>query len=106
MINLKVNLDSKVYPIFIVIDILARLGEIYQLYGHKSRAALIIDFNLKDSCYFKTICDNFEKLNIENTSSPMITPAETRNLSEQDTVELNFSGEILLPNSLTPKEEK
>ena len=67
MITLKFDLDSKVYPLFIGIDILARLGEIYQLYGHKSRAALITDFNLKDSSYFKTVWDNFEKINVEIT---------------------------------------
>ncbi len=65
MINLKVDLDSKVYPLFIGIDILPRLGEIYQLYGNKTRAALITDLNLKNSSYFKTIQESFEKINVE-----------------------------------------
>jgi hypothetical protein len=30
MVNLKVELAGKTYPLFIGIDILARLGEIYQ----------------------------------------------------------------------------
>lgn len=65
MINIKVDLNGKIYPIFIGIDILARIGEIYQLYGYKSRAVLIIDFTLKESGYFNIVLENFERINIE-----------------------------------------
>ncbi len=65
MINLKVDLGNKTYPLFIGIDILARFAEIYQLFRHESRAVLITDFNLKNSSYFKTVLDNFEKISVE-----------------------------------------
>jgi len=65
MINLKVDSGSKIYPLFIGIDIVARLSELYQLYGYKSRAALITDLNLKESGYFDLVVENFKKINIE-----------------------------------------
>jgi 3-dehydroquinate synthase len=65
MINIKVDLNGKIYPLFIGIDILAKIGEIYKLYGYKSRAVLITDFTLKESSYFNIIFENFKKINIE-----------------------------------------
>ena len=49
--------------------------------------------------------NSFEKLNIENTSSPMITPGEIQNYSGPETMELNFSGKILTCTNLTDEEQ-
>ncbi|VVB54074.1 Uncharacterised protein [uncultured archaeon] len=49
--------------------------------------------------------NSFEKLNIENTSSPMITPAEIQNSSGPNTIQLNFSGKILTCTNLTDEEQ-
>ena len=65
MINIKVDLNGTVYPLFIGIDILSRIGEIYQLYGHKSRAILITDFTLRESGFFNVVFENFKKINVE-----------------------------------------
>jgi len=48
---------------------------------------------------------SFEKLNIENASSPMITPEEIQNFSRLETMELNFSGKILTCTNLTDEEQ-
>ncbi|MFZ3170033.1 MAG: PEF-CTERM sorting domain-containing protein [Candidatus Methanoperedens sp.] len=48
---------------------------------------------------------SFEKLNIENVSSPMITPEEIQNSSGPETMELNFSGKILTCTNLTDEEQ-
>jgi len=74
MVNLKVELGHKTYPLFIGIDILGKFGEIYQLYGYKPRAALLTDLNSKESKYFSILFENFKKRNIEII--PMFLTAE------------------------------
>jgi len=64
MINLKVTLGGKTYPLFIGIDILARLGEIYQLYRYKPRAILITNSSFKKNSYFDIVVETFNKRNI------------------------------------------
>lgn len=64
MITLKVDLNDQTYPLFIGRNILANLAEVYKLYGHKSRAAVITDFK-NDNCYFKIVSDQFKNINIE-----------------------------------------
>lgn len=64
MITLKVESGGKTYPVFIGINILDKLSEICQIYGYKSRAAVITDFK-SDHRYFKMVIDNFKKTNIE-----------------------------------------
>lgn len=46
MINLKVELGRKTYPIFIGDNMLANLGEMMQLYGFATRAVVITDANV------------------------------------------------------------
>lgn len=65
MLNLKVDLSGKSYPIFIGTDLLSRLSEIYKLYGYKSRALIITDHNLQQTPYLNTLTENFSKINIE-----------------------------------------
>lgn len=48
---------------------------------------------------------SFEKLNIENDSLPVITPAEIQNSSGPNTIELNFSGKVLTCINLTDQEQ-
>lgn len=64
MINLKVDLNGN-YPLFIGIDILAKLSEIYKLYGYKSRAVLITDFTSKENDYLNILFESFKRVNIE-----------------------------------------
>jgi len=64
MENLKIELNGKTYPLFIGTNILANLAEIFKLYGYKSRAAIITDFNINNS-YFKIVYENFKKIGIE-----------------------------------------
>jgi 3-dehydroquinate synthase len=64
MVNLKIELNGKTYPLFIGTHILGSLAEIYQLYGYKSRAAVITDFNINNS-YFNIVYDNFKKIGVE-----------------------------------------
>ncbi|MFZ3385353.1 MAG: PEF-CTERM sorting domain-containing protein [Candidatus Methanoperedens sp.] len=49
--------------------------------------------------------NSFEKLNIEYTPSPVITPGEIQNSSVTEPVELNFSGKILTCTNFTDVEQ-
>jgi len=64
MVNLKVAMGDKTYPLFIGNNILCKLAEIYKLYGYKSRVALITDFKF-DHRYFNIIFDSFKRMEIE-----------------------------------------
>ncbi len=78
MYNVKVELGGNTYPLFIGIDILPKLGEIYQLYGLYPRAVLITDLNLKESRYFDTVCENVKKRNI-NINPIFLTDQQVEN---------------------------
>ena len=65
MVNLKVELGDKTYPLFIGNDILSNVGEIYKLYGYKPCATLITNLNSKKNFYFDSVVESFKKRNIE-----------------------------------------
>ena len=62
MINLKVELHHKPYPLYIGIDILPKLGEVLKLYGFNPHITLITDQKIKKK-YFDTICDSLQDNN-------------------------------------------
>jgi 3-dehydroquinate synthase len=78
MVNLKVELAGKTYPLFIGIDILARLGEIYQLYGYKQRAILITNLSSTENSYLNIVIENFKQQNI-NIIPIFLTPHQIAN---------------------------
>ncbi len=67
MINLKIELEQKAYPLYIGVDILPKLSEIYQLYGFRGQAILIADQNLQNS-YGDFMAREFTAKNIELVS--------------------------------------
>lgn len=60
-------MHQKAYPLYVGVDILPKLGEIYQLYGYSRHAVLISDQKLKDR-YGDFLCKEFEKKNIQINS--------------------------------------
>lgn len=68
MVNLKVELGGKTYPLFIGVDILANFGEIYKLYGYNPRVTLITNLDSKKKFYFHRVVDSFRKRNIDINS--------------------------------------
>jgi len=65
MVNLKVELGGKTYPLYIGIDILTKFAEIYQLYGYKPRAVLITNLSPEENNYFDIVVEIFNKQNVK-----------------------------------------
>jgi len=78
MRTLKVELDGKAYPLFIGTHILAKLGEVYQLYGFGPRAALITNSRCFENRYYETVIQGLKRQNI-NIFPFVLTPAELQN---------------------------
>ena len=60
MTHLNIQINKSKYPLFIGVDNLHKIGELFHLYKFGSRVALIIDSNLKGN-YTKRLVDSFLK---------------------------------------------
>ena len=65
MVNLKVELGDRPYPLFIGTNILGNLGEVYRLYGYSPRVVLITNLYSKENSYFNIVVEMFKKQGIE-----------------------------------------
>ena len=79
MTHLNIQFNEIKYPLYIGIDILPKIGELFQLYKLGTKIALIADKNLKGG-YTKTITESFKKIGVPVTEYFVTAEEASKNL--------------------------